>query len=233
MKSRVISFPPRKADGAFGAAGRLIVLLVMVLSLPVVTFAEEMRGVLVYGHEERTLRFCSDERLYWVVAPADVRDRILAGVARETDRPYQPVLLVFDGRFVERPLPGLAGDVDGMIEILEIRSISATGVAACKSAASKIRFDLARLDADGLQGPPDGLKSLDYEYCIPNEADAIAQVRSIDPTARIYRESPGRIGCSETEVLCLGNTHQSGYRAVLGELAGLCFVHEIREAFFE
>ncbi len=224
---------PCKADDVLRVAGHLIFLVVMLLTAPAVTFAEDMRGVLVYGHEERTIGLCGDHRLYWVVAAADVRDQIVAGVARETDRPYQPVMLVFDGQFVERPLPGLAGDVDGMIEVRAIRSLSAAGVAACKRAASKIRFDLKRLNADGLQGPPNGLKALDYEYCIPDNPHAIAQVRKIDPTAQIFRQSPGRIGCGESEVLCLGNTHQAGYREVLGRLAGLCFVREIREAFFE
>jgi len=232
MKSHVRSIPRHTAARALRGVGQSIVVATMLL-LSAATFAEDMRGVLVYGHEVRTLRFCSDERLYWVVADADVRERIVAGVARETDQPYQPVMLDFDGRFVDRPLPGLAADVDGMIEVLAVRSVSAAGVAACRRAAARIRFDLKRLDAEGLQGPPDGLRALDYEYCIPDNPGAIARVQKIDPTARIYRRSPGRIGCSETEVLCLGNTHQQGYRTVLGELAGLCFVREIREAFFE
>lgn len=98
---------------------------------------------------------------------------------------------------------------------------------------SKIRFDLERLDADGLQGPPDGLRALHYEYCIPDHGYAIDGVSAIDPTLQIQRGSPGRVGCGEGELLCLGHTHQPDHRAVLEWLAALPFVGGIREAFFE
>jgi len=100
-------------------------------------------------------------------------------------------------------------------------------------AESTIRFDLDRLDADGLQGPPDGLRALHYEYCIPDRPEAIREVTAIDPTLQIQRGSPGRVGCGAGELLCLGITHQSGYRTVLERLAALPFVAEIHEAFFE
>ena len=35
------------------------------------------------------------------------------------------------------------------------------------------------------------------------------------------------------ELLCLGHTHQPGYRAVLERLSALPFVADIHEAFFE
>lgn len=99
--------------------------------------------------------------------------------------------------------------------------------------ASKIRFDLERLDAEGLQGPPDGLRALHYEYCIPHRQDAVEEVTAIDPTLTIQQGSPGRIGCADEELLCLGHTHQPGFRAVLEQLAALPMVREILEAFFE
>ena len=98
---------------------------------------------------------------------------------------------------------------------------------------SKIRFDLDRLNAEGLQGPPDGLRALHYEYCIPDRADAIREVTAIDPTLQIQRGSPGRVGCHEGTLLCLGLTHQIDHRTVLERLAMLPYVAEIREAFFE
>lgn len=97
----------------------------------------------------------------------------------------------------------------------------------------KIRFDMERLDADGLHGPPDGLRALHYEYCIPHRGYVVDEVARIDPTLNIQQDSPGRIGCGQGELLCLGHTHQPGYRAVLEQLAALPMVREIREAFFE
>ncbi len=99
--------------------------------------------------------------------------------------------------------------------------------------SDKIQFDLDRLDASGLQGPPDGLSALHYEYCIPDREDAIRKIMAIDPTLQIQRHSPGRVGCSEDELLCLGHTHQPEYRSVLKRLAALSLVREVREVFFE
>ena len=107
---------------------------------------------------------------------------------------------------------------------------SASGAAG---RAPKIRFDLRRLDADGLQGSPGGRRALHYEYCIPDRPETVEAVAAIDPTLQIHRGSPGRVGCREGELLCLGHTHQPGYRSVLERLSELPSVGEIREAFFE
>ena len=96
-----------------------------------------------------------------------------------------------------------------------------------------IAFDLTRLDAAGLQGPPDGLRALDYEFCIPQGRGFRDQVAAIDPSARFQSGSRGRIGCGPDQVLVLGNTHQDDYREVLLGLARLPYVKRIAEAFFE
>lgn len=54
----------------------------------------------------------------------------------------------------------------------------------------KVAFDLSRLDADGLEGPADGKRSLSYEFCIPAHVNTARQVMYIDPTAIVYKESP-------------------------------------------
>lgn len=96
-----------------------------------------------------------------------------------------------------------------------------------------IAFDLNRLDAAGFQGPPDGRRALDYEFCIPQGQRFRDQVAAIDPSARFQPGSRGRIGCAPAQVLVLGNTHQGGYREVLLGLARLPYVKRIAEAFFE
>jgi len=101
------------------------------------------------------------------------------------------------------------------------------------SPAAKVLFDLDRLGADGLQGPPDGRRALHYEYCIPDRPEAIGAVGAIDPALQIQGHSPGRAGCGADELLCLGHTHQPGHGAVLERLARLPFIAEIREAYFE
>jgi len=84
-----------------------------------------------------------------------------------------------------------------------------------------------------LYGPPDGLRSLSYEFCIPAGQRFTAEVRSIDPTAQIYTHARGRIGCTADQHLVIGHTHQSRFREVLQALAALAYVERIEQAFFE
>jgi len=101
------------------------------------------------------------------------------------------------------------------------------------TAQAKITFDMSKLDADGLYGPPDGKRALSYEYCIPANPEAASQVKSIDPSAEVYPGSRGRIGCSSDEYLIVGNTSQPHYRSTLMRLAGLDTIERIDEFFGE
>ena len=121
---------------------------------------------------------------------------------------------------------------DGALALTLVRDAGALSGPASPPEA-KIRFDLDKLDSQGLQGPPGGLRALHYEYCIPDRPEAIQEVSAIDPTLEIQGGSPGRVGCREGKLLCLGHTHQPGHREILERLAALSTVKEIREAFFE
>jgi hypothetical protein len=96
-----------------------------------------------------------------------------------------------------------------------------------------VTFDLSGLDASGLEGPPDGLVAVSYEFCVPKDDRVLAQVRSIDPTVQILPESPGRIGCRDDRVLCIGSTAQPEYRTVLDRLCDLEYVDHIDRCVFE
>ncbi|NJN86718.1 MAG: hypothetical protein HC881_10895 [Leptolyngbyaceae cyanobacterium SL_7_1] len=97
----------------------------------------------------------------------------------------------------------------------------------------KITFDLSRLAANGLVGPPHGLRSLSYEFCIPATAEALAEVQAIDPTVHFYPHSAGRIGCTSEQYLCIGNTRQPNWQQVLLGIAQLEYVERIDEFFGE
>lgn len=97
----------------------------------------------------------------------------------------------------------------------------------------KIEFDLTRLDADGLYGPADGKRSLSYEFCIPAHVNTARQVMYIDPTAIVYKESPGRLQCGKEQYLVVGDTNQANYLVTLKKLVELSYVTRIQEAFFE
>jgi hypothetical protein len=100
-------------------------------------------------------------------------------------------------------------------------------------AVDVIGFELCDLDAQGLIGPPDGKRAVDYEFCIPAGEGFAAEVRAIDATARVHPGSPGRIGCGPDEVLVIGNTHRPDFAFVLQRLAELPYVERIERAWFE
>ena len=98
---------------------------------------------------------------------------------------------------------------------------------------TKVTFDLELLNDDGLIGPPTGLRSVMYEFCIPADSASAVEVRAIDPSVKLHSTSPGRIGCTDDQVLCIGETHQPGWRTVLGQLSALDYIERIDQSFAE
>jgi hypothetical protein len=98
---------------------------------------------------------------------------------------------------------------------------------------AKIKFNLDDIRPDGLRGPDDGLVSVSYEFCVPKEEAAYAEVRRIAPGVAIHAGSRGRIGCSEDQALCIGSTHGPAWRKELMGLAELGYVVQIAECHFE
>jgi hypothetical protein len=96
-----------------------------------------------------------------------------------------------------------------------------------------IMFDLDRLDADGLAGPPDGKVAISYEFRIPDTPENRAAVKAIDPTIEIMSGPPGRVDAGPGFALCIGSTCQPRHREILLALAGLPFVERIQECVFE
>ncbi|MEG3438385.1 hypothetical protein V0288_14740 [Pannus brasiliensis CCIBt3594] len=94
---------------------------------------------------------------------------------------------------------------------------------------SKITFDLSTISESGLIGTGTGVRSLAYEFCIPANPETEKEVRSIDPSLKIYRHSPGRIRCQKTQYLCIGETHQPKWREKLLNLANLAYIEKIQQ----
>jgi heat shock protein HslJ len=175
---------------------------------------QEGDGSIVIGLPGATRRFCAEA------------EGTMEQETRYLEALYSATTFRLDGQ-------RLALMTNGDALAVTLARDSATAPSYVPGSDSEIRFDLHRLDANGLQGAPDGLRALHYEYCIPDQPEAIGTVTAIDPTLQIQGGSPGRVGCGAGELLCLGHTHQPGYRVVLEQLAALPFVAEIHEAFFE
>jgi hypothetical protein len=136
----------------------------------------------------------------------------IVSIATEIEQPGQPIPEAFTPVVSSGP----------------VRQGGATG-----NCRGKIDFSLEDLDDNGLIGPPDGKLAVSYELCIPKDQKLVDEVRSIDPSIAIHADSRGRIGCSSVEVLCLGSTHQRGFREVLEKLCGLSYVRRIERTWFE
>jgi hypothetical protein len=98
---------------------------------------------------------------------------------------------------------------------------------------TKLGFDADLLDERGLTGSADGVVALSYEFCIPRDQELVDRVRAIDPSVAMHANSSGRVGCGPQEVLCIGSTHQKGFREVLAALCELDFVNRIERCDFE
>jgi hypothetical protein len=97
----------------------------------------------------------------------------------------------------------------------------------------KITFDLNKISNSGLIGPPDGQTTLTYEFCIPDKEEYIQEIKKISPEISFARDSSGRIGCSNKEILCLGSTGSKNFRTILCSLSKLEYVERIVPCFFE
>lgn len=99
--------------------------------------------------------------------------------------------------------------------------------------SEKIRLDLSGSNEDGLYGPPNGLRAMSYEFCIPARQSLADDIRAIDRTIQIFPNSRGRIGCTNEQYLCVGSSHQPGFRLVLTRLAQLEYVTRIDPSYAE
>jgi hypothetical protein len=89
---------------------------------------------------------------------------------------------------------------------------------------NKITFDLSQIDETGMIGPADGKRSVAYEFCVPDDAAKLNEVKAVDPSLRCTLGSPGRIGCGKDQYLCIG---EGGTRETLLHLAGLDYIARI------
>jgi uncharacterized membrane protein len=92
---------------------------------------EELRGLLVLGHEVRSLQPCSDARVFWLHAPGALHRQLQADYRRLAKRPYEPLYAEIEGAFGEHPASAFAADYNGTIVVSEVRSVSRDGIEAC------------------------------------------------------------------------------------------------------
>ena len=105
--------------------------------------AAELRGLLILGHEVRSLQLCGEERVFWLHIPADQRQQLESTYHRLAAKPYEPLYTEIEGEFSEQAASGFAVDYDGILEIRGVRSLSRDGVETCVAELPATHIDPA------------------------------------------------------------------------------------------
>jgi uncharacterized membrane protein len=109
----------------------MVFLSVLLLTGAGTLVGAELRGLLVFGHEVRSLQLCGDTSVFWLQAHTAVRQQLETEYHRLAGRAYETLYAELEGETSERPASGFATDYDGIIIVQKVRSISRDGTEAC------------------------------------------------------------------------------------------------------
>ncbi len=84
----------------------------------------ELSGVVVYGHEARTVQLCGEQQLLWLHTTPELHAFLETESRRLTQRPYQELYLDFVGSMMSDPPGEFSREYDGTIKLEEIRKLS-------------------------------------------------------------------------------------------------------------
>jgi len=119
--------------------GVAVLLAILLLAPAGSAWSGEMRGLLVMGHEARSLQPCNDDRTLWVSARGALQQQLTAAVHQLTTRPYEEVYAELDGELATAPAGEFAKDYDGTVEVREVRFVSKQGIDACRRERKLVR----------------------------------------------------------------------------------------------
>ena len=91
-----------------------------------------MTGIMVYGHEVRTVRLCNQTQVHWLQAPPEIHKDLQETSGQSSLQPYQELYLDFTGRLAAESKGEFAKSYDGSIEIMQINEISTDIPDHCK-----------------------------------------------------------------------------------------------------
>ena len=108
-----------------------LALLAMLVLLCCSRSAQELSGIVVYGHEVRTVQLCGQPKVYWLQMTVEQQQRLKREQQRLTRQPYQGVYLDFRGETVADSSGEFAKQYDGTIRLEAILNVSATIPSSC------------------------------------------------------------------------------------------------------
>jgi hypothetical protein len=86
--------------------------------------APKLSGVVVYGHEVRTVRLCGEQQLFWLHTTPEQNVFLAAEFQRLSKRPYQELYLDFTGRLMNNSPGEFSRAYDGTISLEVIHKLS-------------------------------------------------------------------------------------------------------------
>ena len=108
-----------------------------------------------------------------------------------------------------------------------------SGCRTGEDAAFRMKINgMPALDERGLQGPPDGLRTWAYEFCIPDRQACREAVLRIEPDLKLCSRAPGRARCGAGLLLCIGETGPD-WKKTLSKLAALEWIEKIQPCYYE
>lgn len=83
-----------------------------------------LTGIMIYGHEVRTVRLCNQTQTYWIQTTPELRELLKSQSHEMSKQPYQELYLEFTGTFTSENEGEFAKDYDGVISLKKINSLS-------------------------------------------------------------------------------------------------------------
>lgn len=84
----------------------------------------DQRGRYYWGGEVNVVCPCGQDVCYWVRSEAAILDPLKQFVQRQTERPYQPVFITYQGHLLSERGVGFAANYDGLKQIDRVSSMS-------------------------------------------------------------------------------------------------------------
>jgi hypothetical protein len=82
-------------------------------------------GAYIFGHEVNSFEECGAGLSYWVRSSDGVAAQIRNFYEVNTNKPYQPIYIEFEGKLTDGKASGFAADYDGLIQVDRLLTLSA------------------------------------------------------------------------------------------------------------
>jgi hypothetical protein len=108
-----------------------LIILIFILPAFACSAKKKMSGVMVYGHEARTVKICGQTNVYWIHADKALQQQLRGQAQKLSNEPYGELYIEFSGVFSNSIKGEFAREYDGTIELQKVHVITAGIPANC------------------------------------------------------------------------------------------------------